>query len=279
MSRTDFNLRWREGKKVPCEIVRYSDAVVLNSTVYCRCASNCKVYAYHIPSSNWSFTPDSPCKGFALAVVDDLLTTVGGLSSGENTNKLLSLTGEGRGVGGGLRNSHQCHLAKCYYVSALCTGTTLIIVGGWGHGGRGGEDEALKTVEVLNTETREWHTTADLPQPLARSSITLCGGLVYLLGGGDKDGTATNSVYSCSLASLLSSAGSTSLGKRLVSTLTRSSRGSPWNRVADLPVELSTAVSLHGRLLAIGGEDSEYKPTTAVHMHQPTTKSWEVISL
>ncbi|MCG8625843.1 MAG: hypothetical protein MJE68_28085, partial [Proteobacteria bacterium] len=78
--------------------------------------------------------------------------------------------------------------------------------------------------------------------------------------------------------SLLSSTGPTTLGGRLVSTLTQSSKGSPWNRIADLPVRYSTAVSLHGRLLAIGGKDSKGQPTTAVHMYQPTTNSWEVIS-
>ena len=36
-------------------------------------------------------------------------------------------------------------------------------------------------------------------------------------------------------------------------------------------------MTLHGRLLTIGGVDS-YKLSTAVHMYQPTTDSWEVIS-
>ena len=103
--------------------------------------------------------------------------------------------------------------------------------------------------------------------------------MVYLLGGVDKDDRSTISVYSCSLTSLLSSTGSSaSLGVRLVSILTQSSERSPWNRVADLPTKISTAVSLHGRLLAIGGEDSEDVPTTAVRMYKPTTESWEVIS-
>ena len=126
--------------------------------------------------------------------------------------------------------------------------------------------------------TREWYTAADLPQPLTLSSMALCGDLVYLLGGFNEDRRATNSVYSCSLTSLLSSTGSKTLGGRLVSTLTRSNKGSPWNRIADLPVKLSSAVSLHGRLLAIGGKDSKGEPTTAVHMYQPTTNSWEIIS-
>ena len=113
---------------------------------------------------------------------------------------------------------------------------------------------------------------------MSRSSLTLCGDLVYLLGGYDDDGRVTNSVYSCSLSALYLSAGSKSLRGRLVSTLTRSSMNNPWNRVADLPVTISTAVSFHGRLLAVGGRDSQYKPSTAVHMYQPTTNSWELIS-
>jgi N-acetylneuraminic acid mutarotase len=160
---------------------------------------------------------------------------------------------------------------KRYSASILCTGTILIVAGGDDE-----KDEPLKIVEVLNTETQEWYTAADLPQPLAQSSIARCGDLLYLLGGfNDED--ATNSVYSCSLISLLFSTGSTSLGGCPVSILTRSINGSPWNRVADLPVKYSNAVSLHGRLLIIGGWDSEGKRTTAVHMYQPTTDSWEVI--
>ena len=230
--------------------------------VYCRYGSN-KVYAYHIIRSSWSLTPDAPYKGFALAVIDGLLTTVGGYGDDDkNTNKLLSLTGEGSGRRWSERFPSMS--TKRYCVSALCTGTTLIVAGGYGD-----NDKAIRTIEVLNTETRQWHTAADLPQPLSHSSMALCGDLVYLLGGVDIDNDSVNSVYSCSLTSLLSSTGfSISLG-RLVSTLTRSIKG----RVADLPVNRSTAVSLHGRLLAIGGQDSQDKSTTAVHMYQPTTNS------
>ena len=274
VSRTDFKLRWREGEKAPCDMFRYSDIVIHNDTVYCRYDAHCKVYAYHISSSSWSLTPDTPCGGFALAVIDGLLTAVGGYGADglKNTNKLLSLTGEGSGRR--WTEKFPPMPTKRCSVSVLCTGTNLIVAGGFDV-----HVQTLKTVEVLNTETREWHTAADLPQPLSYSSITLCNDLVYLLGGEDQKGAATNSVYSCSLSSFLwASAASKSLRGRLVSTLTRSSKGSPWNRVADLPVKLSTAVSLHDRLLAIGGRDSKDEPTTAVRMYQPTTNSWEVLS-
>ena len=268
VSRTNFKLRWREGEKAPRVMSRLCDAVVHNDTVYCSyCDSNYKVhvYAYHISSSSWSLTPDTPYGGFTLTVIDGLLTTVGGY--GDNGNKLLSLTGEGSGRR--WTEKFPPMPTKRYGVSALCTGTTLIVAGG---------DDGKNNVEVLNTDTREWHTAPDLPLPLARSSIALCGDLVYLLGGLNKNREFINSVYSCSLTSVLSSTGSKTLGGRLVSTLTRSSPGSPWNRVTDLPLVGSTAVSLHGRLLAIGGQDSKWKPTTAVYMHHPTTNSWGIIS-
>ena len=172
------------------------------------------------------------------------------------TNKLYSLIDEGNGRWWSEKFSPMP--TRRYNVSALCTGTGLIVAGGWGHG----KDEALKTVEVLKTETQQWYTAADLPQPLSYSSLTLCSDLVYLLGGVDKDDHSTISVYLCSLTSLLSSTGSALPGQRLVSKLARSIRGSPWKKIADLPVKLSrargpapaaTTVNLHVRLLAIGG--------------------------
>jgi N-acetylneuraminic acid mutarotase len=231
-----------------------------------------KVYAYHIQSSSWSPIPVYLSKAFSITIVDGLLTTIGGYGADnfKSTNKLISLTGEGSSR----RWSEKfppMPTKRCG-ASALCTGTALIVAGGANI-----NHQTIKTVEVLNTETQQWYTAADLPEPLVCSSLAHCGDLVYLLGGIDKD-NATNSVYFCSLTSLLSSTGFKSLGGRLVGALSRSSKGSPWNRVAYLPVKLSTAVSLHGRLLAIGGQDSEDKPTTAVHMYQPTTNSWEIIS-
>ena len=269
----NIKLRWREGEKAPCCMGRSCDAVRDNNTVYYKHGMTKKVYAYHIPSSNWSLIPDCPAdSGFALTVIDGLLTAIGGRRDGKNTDKLFSLTGEGSDRK--WTEEFPPMPTKHRFMAALCTGTALIIAGGFDD-----DNQVLKTVEVLNTETRQWHTAPDLPQPLAQSSLTLCGGLLYLLGGFTKitPRFATNSVYSCSLSSLLSFSFK-SLGGRLVSTLTQS-RGKKWNRVADLPIKLSTAVTLHGQLLAIGGWDStKDKSTPTIHMYQPSTNSWEVFS-
>ena len=157
---------------------------------------------------------------------------------------------------------------KRYGVSALCTGTALIVVGGIK-----GDVVTLKTVEILNTSSRQWHIATDLPQPLASFSMTVCGDRIYLLGGYDKDDKLTPSVYSCSLTTLLMPQRS-----RIARALSLSSTNDTWTRVADLPVTESTAVTLHGQLIAVGGRDSDNKHTSDVHRYNPSNNSWEVIS-
>ena len=60
---------------------------------------------------------------------------------------------------------------KC--TTAVCIGTTLIVAGGRGENG------ALSTVEVMDTETYQWSTAADLPQPMWEKSAMLCGNQFY----------------------------------------------------------------------------------------------------
>ena len=243
----NIKLSWRDGKKAPCEMFRPCDAVVLDNTVYCQHDyDNKKIYAYHTPSSSWSMLLDHPLSGgIAFAIIDGLLTTVGGKGrDSKETNKLFSL-----GSGSRWTEKFPPMPTKRAGVSALCNGTALIVAGGTNN-----LTNPLKTVEVLNIETQQWHTAPDLPEPLSQSSLTLCGDVVYLLGGFKQ--TATNSVHSCSLNSLL----------ELPSVTVGPDRRRIWNRIADLPVRFFATVILHGRLLAIGGLDSEDKCTRAVHM-------------
>jgi hypothetical protein len=111
-------------------------------------------------------------------VIDGILTTVGGYRDDgkKDTNEMLSLTvhEEGRRW----TEKFPPMPTKRYAVSVLCTGTALIVAGGVND-----KIRPLRTVEVLNTETQQWHTAPDLPQSLSESSLALCGDLVYLLGG------------------------------------------------------------------------------------------------
>ena len=62
--------------------------------------------------------------------------------------------------------------------------------------------------------------------------------------------------------------------------LRRSSKDSilVWNKIADLPMKLSTSITLQGQLLAIGGVDADGKPNTAIHVYNQTIDSWETVS-
>ena len=99
-----------------------------------------------------------------------------------------------------------------------------------------------------------------------------------MLGGWDEHFSPVKSVCTCSVSALLQSCvpSSESLEAKVERTLV--DKASVWRKVTDSPVTRSTCESFHGRLLAIGGLDDSGKPTTAVHIYNSTTNSWEIIS-
>ena len=48
--------------------------------------------------------------------------------------------------------------------------------------------------------------------------------------------------------------------------------------MADFPVNQATCTNLCGHLLAVGGRDSDFKPTSAIHKYDPVKNSWTVVS-
>ena len=111
---------------------------------------------------------------------------------------------------------------------------------------------------MLNSESKQWSIAADLPKPLRlypAPAAAVFGDQIYIMG---------NTMYTCSVQPLLTS--------------TRNSGSRVWKQVAAPPVTETTCVPIHGQLLAIGGKGSDEEPTSAVHMYNPTTNSWEVIS-
>ena len=125
----------------------------------------------------------------------------------------------------------------------------------------------------MDTETLRWSTASSLPHTVHQATGTLCGDQLYMLGGFNQTNKYSKSVFTCSLAALVNSCQPQSLLSQLKAFFTKM-----WHQLADTPVTLSTCASLHGRLLAVGGCDSEDKETTAIHMYNTATNSWEVIS-
>ena len=275
VTRDSFKLKWREAKKAPCKMNRTPNAIVDGDMVYLRPGGTRTIYAYKSTDEMWDQLPECENEFCSLAVVNNLLTTIGGRSTGGNvTNQLFSLTDHGEGSSKRWREVFQSMPTKKSSSVTLCSGQALIVAGGLDQ-----EGKELGTVEVMDIATQDWSTAADLPEPLSAVSVTICRERIYLLGGWS-DGGPTKSVYTCILFDLFLSCRSRSLGERLAQSLSLIGppRSTIWDKVADLPVTRSTCVTLHGQLLAIGGSDSKATPTSDVHIYHPISNTWEVIS-
>ena len=81
--------------------------------------------------------------------------------------------------------------------------------------------------------------------------------------------------FTCSLATLLQFSKPRSLVgqmKLFVASAT------VWHQLAETPVAYSAFASLHGRLLAVGGVNSDQEPTTVIHTYNTKTNSWEMFN-
>ena len=267
--RENIKLAWREGMKAPISDRRWCDAVVEGSKVYFLLSGN-QFYTYNFSGKGWSQLPNYPFSGSSLVILNGQPTTVGGNSFGiiPFINKLMSLTADGKWM-----EKFPPMPTKRMFVAAVCTGTVLIVAGGVEENFRG-----LTTVEVLNFENGQWSTAVDLLESLNCYSTTVHGDQLYMLG----DNTGKKSVYTCSVSALLQTCSHKSSLAEHTSALSLSNSSSGgkgvWCKLPDLPITYSIGVTFCGQLLAVGGEDSDRKSTTAVYMYNQATNSWNVIS-
>ena len=265
---TSFKLRWKEGKKTPCRMTRWCDAVVDGSTVYIRNGSFKEIFSYDVTSDSWSQLPDCVHKNGSITIINGWITTIGGYSSPSQSNELLSLTGKGK-----VRRwtkKFPPMPTKRMDTTTVCTGTTLIVAGGKGEGHR-----VLSVVEVMSTETLQWSTAVDLPEPMYIASAAACGDQFHILGATNKISAYTKSAYTCSVSGLLKSCVSS---QPQLPTSKRTNKASVWSQIADSPVVCCTCEFFHGQPVIIGGRMDSGKYSTAVYMYNSAINSWEIIS-
>ena len=290
-STTDLCFTWKSSEiNAPCELFRYSDAVLCEGTAYFLPANSRKIYAYNtcVAHSQWSFFATCPYFGSSLAVANHHLTTVGGkracagtgyrysLNTIEGyessyTDKLCSITEKQDGSKMWVEK-FPAMPTKRAFTTALNTKTTLIVAGGVG-------GDILRTVEILNIETLQWLIARDLPQPMWAASATICGNNMYILGGRDRDGSGLSTAYVCSLKDLHlpENCKSPSLTSRFTDWIKPAAKHPPmnvWIQLSNIPVTLATCVSVHCHLVAVGGKKSDNTPTPRLHMYDDTVSKW-----
>ena len=217
-----------------------------------------RVYCYESQQQLWQQLPDCHTEDSALIITAGRLTRIGGRNRhGRPTRSLASLTTCMEDKDSKWVKLFPRMPTARYWLAAVCRGRNVIAAGGRGDGGR-----RLSTVEILDTELRQWTSAASLPHPMSYASITVCEDLLYLLGGTDHNGD-TLSVLTSSITDLLHQQQETT------------DQPEVWRKATNAPYYGSTAVSVGGQLLAIGGEDKHRKNTSAIAAYDPTSDSWQ----
>ena len=131
-------------------------------------------------------------------------------------------------------------------------GDYIIVIGGGGGGWTG-------TVELFQVKTRRWYKLTNIPQPLTLPSATICGNQLHVIVH-DNDG------YSCLITNLPSS--DEPITSQSIPHLIS------WTSLPRLPVIRSTAATLYGQLVIIGG--LQYR-SSVNFIHQLVDGKWVAI--
>ena len=211
------------------------------------------VHRYEWNTAKWDQLPPSPYINSGLVIIDGELTAVGGYDGSRNINELVTSRG-GRWV-------------KCYppmntvrsspAVVSTSDGNYIFAIGGCG-------DRNATTIELFHTRTRKWYGLVYLPPPLPFPSATICGNQLYVIGYNDG--------YSYSLEHLPSS--DQPITSQSISCNVE------WTQLPQLPVTNTTAATLSGQLVLIGGQQANSIHcliNDAKSIHQLLDGKWEKI--
>ena len=202
-------------------------------------------------TEQWNELPSCPYENCALVIIDGTLTTVGGGGYGYGyTNKLFTLR-QGQWV----EEYPPMNTARSFpAVVSTSGGDYIIVIGGCGDGGGW-----TGTVELFQVKTRRWYKLTNIPKPLLFPSATICGNQLHVIGY-DDDG------YSCSINNLPST--DEPITSQSIPHLIS------WTSLPRLPVTQSTAATLYGQLVIIGGIQDG---STVNSIHQLVDGQWVAI--
>ena len=226
-------------KKAPYEMERGS-ATTDHQFAYFTSFDSNLVYSYEWNTEQWNELPSSPYRDCALVIIDGILTTVGGISRSDQTNKLFTLRQRQW-----VEEYPPMNTAR-YSPGVVSTsgGDYIIVIGGYWTG----------TVELFQVKTRRWYELTNIPQPLIVPSATICGNQLHVIEYGNG--------YTCSIENLPSS--DEPITSQSIPHLIS------WTSLPRLPVTRSTAATLYGQLVIIGGRHG----STVNSIHQLVDGQW-----
>ena len=140
--------------------------------------------------------------------------------------------------------------------TAVSFNNHIIVAGGYDD-----KKRSSSSVEVLDVASRRWYIAQSLPNPRSVLKSTLIGNTLYLMGGWDHT-SSTKTVHHVDLNELIAK------------TLSNLDTPTLWQTLQEVPLVRSASLSIGRSLLAVGGHDDRYHPSSSIHLYQPDTRRW-----
>ena len=230
----------------------YPHCVVLERSVYVgggnTYGDEYYIQVFNMKTNQWSHLPRYSYRYFAMTVINHHLTLVGGCGvRSEVTNQLAVYKPSSQHW----TFPYNSMPTPRYRPAVLMYDIWLLVAGG---GDASFTD--LATVELFNTSTNQWLATSSLPTPCGNLTSAIVDHYGYIV-------INSKQVFRVSLPDIVSQ------------TVDQSTSKSPalWCRLSDTPLRCSSAISLRGYLLAVGGSHDNYTRTD-IHLYQPESEQW-----
>ena len=255
-----LKLNWRCGPDIPFGMCGYVQSVVVEGTVYVGggragfgIGNNYIVMTYDISTGKWATLPPYQARHFAMTAINNQLVLVGGDEHG-NSSKVLGVWGADKKQ---WTHPYPQMLKARSSCSAVVYKEWLVVAGGW-------TGSRLSTVEVMNTNRKQWYAGPPTPTPWSSMRTAVVGDTCYFMGGVISRGTA-DKVYTVSLSALTS---------ELTSKEPRNNKSPMWSEISGLQLTDSSPLSIKRSLISVGGEDKDHNAVTAFYLYQPGTGKW-----
>ena len=208
------------------------------------------VMAYDTSSEKWAKLPPYRARDFAMTVINNRLVLVGGYHGDK-----IKVVGVWRPDSKEWTHPYPDMPTPRSHCSAVTHKEWILVAGG---------ASSRAPVELLNTDSKQWHTGPPTPLHWTHMKTAIVGSQCYFMGGSDYNRViATDRVFSVSLPALLSQVDPKN-----------SSECGLWKEIFGLQFTGSSPLSISGSLLAVGGRDKDLRAVSAIHLYQPDTGEW-----
>ena len=248
-------------------------ATVINTTMYISggwCPNDTRniynVYKYQLDKNQWSVLPPL-LQYYGIPVnIDNQLTVIGG-----NHSTTYKATAQVTTFTDNKWTNTYPNLSVARVLPAVVPYHQYVIVAG----GRGDDDTAVDTIEVLDMTMCHWMIVNTLlPKPMYRISATVCADFFTIVGYSGSDDMRYNETFIIPIDEIISQQQQTQ--QSLTSSIDKDN--TKWHTLADAPYRKTTLVPNTSPPVIIGGSDKQGNTVNDITFYDDTKNRWKKIA-